>query len=54
MILSSCKVNEDYDMFIGSVLTNVLHDGIGLANGSKVFTKTIGETVAMSGDKNLL
>jgi len=42
-----------YDgMFNGSALTNALHVVMGLAIGKKDFTKTIGETVAMSGDND--
>jgi ADP-ribosylglycohydrolase len=39
-------------MFNGSALTNALHVVMGLAIGGKDFTKTIGETVAMSGDND--
>lgn len=39
-------------MFNGSALTNALHVVMGLQIGQKDFTKTIGETVAMSGDND--
>lgn len=39
-------------MFNGSALTNALHVVMGLAIGKKDFTRTIGETVAMSGDND--
>lgn len=42
-----------YDgMFNGSALTNALHVVMGLDIGKKDFTRTIGETVAMSGDND--
>lgn len=42
-----------YDgMFNGSALTNALHVVMGLMIGQKDFTRTIGETVAMSGDND--
>lgn len=42
-----------YDgMFNGSALTNALHVVMGLDIGARDFTKTIGETVAMSGDND--
>lgn len=42
-----------YDgMFNGSALTNALHVVMGLAIGEKDFTRTLGETVAMSGDND--
>lgn len=44
---------ERYDgMFNGSALTNALHVVMGLKIGQRDFTKTIGETVAMSGDND--
>lgn len=44
---------EVYDgMFNGSALTNALHVVMGLDIGKKDFTKTIGETIAMSGDND--
>ena len=39
-------------MFNGSALSNALHVIMGLSIGKKDFTKTIGETVAMSGDND--
>lgn len=39
-------------MFNGSALTNALHVVMGLQIGQKDFTKTIGETIAMSGDND--
>jgi ADP-ribosylglycohydrolase len=39
-------------MFNGSALTNAIHVVMGLDIGEKDFTKTIGETVAMSGDND--
>lgn len=39
-------------MFNGSALTNALHVVMGLAIGGKDFTRTIGQTVAMSGDND--
>ncbi len=39
-------------MFNGRALTNALHVVMGLMIGKKDFTKTIGETVAMSGDND--
>lgn len=39
-------------MFNGSALTNAIHVVMGLDIGAKDFTKTIGETVAMSGDND--
>lgn len=39
-------------MFNGSALTNALHVVMGLDIGKKDFTRTIGETVAMSGDND--
>lgn len=39
-------------MFNGSALTNALHVVMGLDIGGKDFTKTIGETIAMSGDND--
>ena len=39
-------------MFNGSALTNALHVVMGLMIGKGDFTKTIGETVAMSGDND--
>ncbi|MBC8611619.1 ADP-ribosyl-[dinitrogen reductase] hydrolase [uncultured Ruminococcus sp.] len=39
-------------MFNGSALTNALHVVMGLQIGNCDFTKTIGETVAMSGDND--
>lgn len=39
-------------MFNGSALTNAIHVVMGLAIGGGDFTKTIGETVAMSGDND--
>jgi len=39
-------------MFNGSALTNALHVVMGLSIGRKDFTRTIGETVAMSGDND--
>ncbi len=42
-----------YDgMFNGSAITNALHVVMGLMIGKKDFTRTIGETVAMSGDND--
>lgn len=42
-----------YDgMFNGSALTNAIHVVMGLDIGNKDFTKTIGETIAMSGDND--
>lgn len=42
-----------YDgMFNGSALTNAIHVVMGLDIGEKDFTKTIGETIAMSGDND--
>lgn len=44
---------QRYDgMFNGSALTNALHVVMGLQIGRKDFTRTIGETVAMSGDND--
>lgn len=46
-------VEEVYNgMFNGSALTNALYVVMGLEIGKKDFTKTIGETVAMSGDND--
>lgn len=39
-------------MFNGSALTNALHVVMGLAIGRQDFTRTIGQTVAMSGDND--
>ena len=39
-------------MFNGSALTNALHVVMGLNIGQRDFTRTIGETVAMSGDND--
>jgi len=39
-------------MFNGSALTNAIHVVTGLDIGGKDFTKTIGETIAMSGDND--
>ena len=39
-------------MFNGSALTNALHVVMGLDIGRKNFTRTIGQTVAMSGDND--
>lgn len=39
-------------MFNGSALTNAIHVVMGLDIGEKDFTKTIGETIAMSGDND--
>ena len=39
-------------MFNGSALTNALHVVMGLEIGRKDFTRTIGQTVAMSGDND--
>lgn len=39
-------------MFNGSALTNALHVVMGLEIGKKNFTRTIGQTVAMSGDND--
>jgi len=39
-------------MFNGSALTNALHVVMGLYIGNKDFTKTISETIAMSGDND--
>lgn len=39
-------------MFNGSAITNALHVVMGLKIGEKDFTRTIGETVAMSGDND--
>lgn len=42
-----------YDgMFNGSALTNAIHVVMGLNIGKKDFSKTIGETIAMSGDND--
>lgn len=42
-----------YDgMFNGSALTNAIHVVMGLDIGEKDFSKTIGETIAMSGDND--
>lgn len=47
------KTWKVYDgMFNGSALTNAIHVVMGLAIGGKNFTKTIGETIAMSGDND--
>lgn len=47
------KTWEVYDgMFNGSALTNAIHVVMGLDIGKKDFTKTIGETIAMSGDND--
>jgi ADP-ribosylglycohydrolase len=39
-------------MFNGSALTNAIHVVMGLDIGGKDFSKTIGETIAMSGDND--
>ena len=39
-------------MFNGSALTNAIHVVMGLRLGQGDFTRTIGETVAMSGDND--
>ena len=39
-------------MFNGSAITNALHVVMGLKIGNKDFTRTIGETVAISGDND--
>lgn len=47
------KTWKIYDgMFNGSALTNAIHVVMGLDIGEKDFTKTIGETIAMSGDND--
>jgi ADP-ribosylglycohydrolase len=39
-------------MFNGSAVTNAIHVVMGLDIGNKDFTKTVGETIAMSGDND--
>ncbi|MDY3917571.1 MAG: ADP-ribosylglycohydrolase family protein [Candidatus Limivivens sp.] len=47
------KTWKVYDgMFNGSAVTNAIHVVMGLDIGEKDFTKTIGETIAMSGDND--